>query len=130
MRLQKLTNTDSHNISTCISHFFGPDTAITKLLINVSNMESYSELSCFMSIICLPAAYRLSTTEIYYSNSVVKDSAPIGKDRYSKIWKNIGKKLVIEIIEKRCYFTGGRNLPYFSHMGYKNLFMVDFYFIL
>ena len=27
-------------------------------------------------------------------------------------------------------FTGGRILPYFSHMGYKNLFMVDFYFIL
>ena len=66
IRLYRLTNIDSPDISTRISHFFRPDTAITKPLINFSSMKSYSEFSCFMAMICLQATYRLSTTDMYH----------------------------------------------------------------
>ena len=48
--LQNLVIIDSSDISTCISYSFKPYTAITKLLINVSSMESYSKFSCFMEM--------------------------------------------------------------------------------
>ena len=45
-------------------------------------------------------------------------------------YDHVFRRVDISETDNQCLYTGGRILPYFSHMGYKNVFMVDFYLIL
>lgn len=66
---------------SAIGHFFKRELDL--------NDEEYME---FMMTICIQAAYKVSTTQLFDDDSKLKHSVPMTKNKYTSIWKKLATK--------------------------------------
>lgn len=69
----------------------GPESGLGKLLINELNLTPETFLK-FMSTLSAQAAYRVSSTALYESHSLLKDKMPMMEGEFNAIWRAIATK--------------------------------------
>ena len=74
-----------------INYILGPDSAVGKILQEHLGLMPDTYLN-FLGTFCIQAAYKVSTSQLFDSESLLCHAAPMNVQEYNKIWKNLAEK--------------------------------------
>jgi hypothetical protein len=74
-----------------VLHFIGPTSNVGKVIKDAANLDD-EQYTRFMNAFFIQSAYRISSTQLFASYSLLKEHALISEQEYERIWKVIAYK--------------------------------------
>jgi hypothetical protein len=96
----ELDERDEVTDATIVKHTLGADSAIGLLLQQELGL-SQEKYVCFMSTFLVQVAYRVSSTEMYQSESLLKQDLPLSENEYVNVWKQVATRKKLRNAEIR-----------------------------
>ena len=91
MNLLHVNDAEKVTNESILMLFLGPESGFGELLKKELAFSHEKHLK-FMSTLCVQAAYRLSSTALFRTNSLLKDKVPMTEEEYNRSWKMIAMK--------------------------------------
>ena len=90
----------------------GPESKCGKYLKEQLHMNTKEYLQ-FMHTFCLQAAYKISSTQLYANNSLLKDKTQMTREKYNKFWKAMSEK---KKLRRNSVTTSRRDPPLWEEL--------------
>lgn len=91
MKMLNIQNFDDVHTRDIVSHILGPESDVGLYLQDELVLTKVEYLK-FMSTLCTQAAYRISASSLYHSESLLNTSMLMEKKQYLSIWKLLAEK--------------------------------------